>query len=265
MSVQIGKPCMRLGNPEMARILGEAMDSRSRLKDDAAEIDLWGKSKAQLPDTAVFVLAHEIYFQIDYFDQVIWFNRTDHRDELCVWTEPFTTLRSTLGNVARKDRGQVIMSCGQSASRVFSLPREGSFDASLVQLLGYFFYTAAGSGLRGMKHLAATGYLSSARYRLLLKEKEAADQRERDRHEAMCRTAKENETEIIQVARELNLYPEPAGTGPVQWYAKCPGTQHRLMITTSANQFGCGYCKVKGGVDQLRAFAEERLRRSRRA
>jgi len=26
------------------------------------------------------------------------------------------------------------------------------------------------------------------------------------------------------------------------------------MITTGEDQFGCGYCRVKGGVDELRDF-----------
>ena len=29
------------------------------------------------------------------------------------------------------------------------------------------------------------------------------------------------------------------------------------MITTGCDEFGCGYCRVKGGVDELRALVAE--------
>jgi len=66
------------------------------------------------------------------------------------------------------------------------------------------------------------------------------------------------ETEIIRVARELKLHPKPEGGGPFNWYARCPQTNHSLMISSKSDQFGCGYCRRKGGAEELREFVAER-------
>ena len=65
-------------------------------------------------------------------------------------------------------------------------------------------------------------------------------------------------SELVAVARELGLNPQPSGEGPHHWRAHCPGTHHSLMISSSSNQFGCGYCKVKGGAEELREFVAAR-------
>ncbi|MEQ6916643.1 hypothetical protein [Halomonas aquatica] len=36
------------------------------------------------------------------------------------------------------------------------------------------------------------------------------------------------------------------------------GKSHRLMFSSSSDQFGCGYCRVKGGPGELDALATER-------
>ena len=82
------------------------------------------------------------------------------------------------------------------------------------------------------------------------------------RANANAAKAKQNETEIITTARELGLNPTPAGTGPNHWHARCPQTKHNLYITASTNQFGCGWCKRKGGPDALRGFVAQRKARA---
>ena len=72
------------------------------------------------------------------------------------------------------------------------------------------------------------------------------------------RTAASIDTEIISVARELKLNPEPKGDSPTNWIAKCPGGKHWITIAPTSNQFGCDWCKVKGGPEELRSFAERR-------
>ena len=75
--------------------------------------------------------------------------------------------------------------------------------------------------------------------------------------------AREAETEIIKVARELGLSPEPTGEGPSYWFARCPGKihgktgNHVFFINAATNSFGCGWCHRKGGVEELRAFVME--------
>ena len=70
-----------------------------------------------------------------------------------------------------------------------------------------------------------------------------------------------NPSPIIQVATAFGLEPRPAGHDPDAWWASCPGGNHSLMITASPNQFGCGYCRRKGGPEELRTFCEDRGRK----
>ena len=61
------------------------------------------------------------------------------------------------------------------------------------------------------------------------------------------RKSEQNQTEIIHIARELELRPRPSGEIIDMWTAWCPGTGHRLFITASDNEFFCPWCKRKGG------------------
>jgi hypothetical protein len=63
---------------------------------------------------------------------------------------------------------------------------------------------------------------------------------------------------IVLAARECRLNPEPSGTSPIAWMARCPGTNHSLMIGADTNTWGCGWCKRKGGPEELKAFVVER-------
>ena len=70
--------------------------------------------------------------------------------------------------------------------------------------------------------------------------------------------ALKNETDIIRVARELKLQPEPTGEGRDSWQARCPETKHPIYIHAPVNEWFCGWCSRKGGIAELRAFVEER-------
>jgi hypothetical protein len=66
---------------------------------------------------------------------------------------------------------------------------------------------------------------------------------------------------IVQTATELRLGPEPTGGKVGNWLARCPGTNHTIMISSRREEFGCGYCKVKGGPEELRHVAGRRRSR----
>ena len=257
MSVQIGLSQLQLDNDTIIRITNAALDDQSRLNADEARIDLWGKKKTQLPDGAIPVLVHQVFCQIEWFDQIIWFNRTDERDELWVFTDFCTDVESRL--VARRplERADALLAFGQKVAPTISVPRAGSLDESLLSLLSAFFTTAAGA-IDSAERITATGYINKAHLHVILGCIDNYRERKRLEKEEYTRQAYDKQTEIIHVARELGLSPEPAGIGPVQWYARCPGTSHRLMITTGEDQFGCGYCRVNGGVAELKAFAAKR-------
>jgi len=72
------------------------------------------------------------------------------------------------------------------------------------------------------------------------------------------------EAPIIRVARQLKLAPTPAGTSEHAWLANCPGRGHTLMLAPLTNQFGCGYCRQKGGPRELQALYDSRYGRRQR-
>ena len=257
MSVQIGLAQLQLDNDTIIRITNAALNDQSRFNSDDAQIDLWGKKKAQLPDSAVPVLVHQVFCQIEWFDQIIWFNRTQERDELWVFTDFCTNLEARLLAQRSLDRTDCLLAFGQKVSCTISVPRSGSFDESLLGLLSVFFTTPAGA-IASVDRVIAAAYINKAHVRTLLSCIDGYRERKRVQSEEYSRQARENETEIIHVARELGLNPEPAGIGPIQWNARCPGARgHQIMITTSDDQFGCGYCRVRGGVEELRKFADK--------
>ena len=259
MSIQIGMAQLQLDNNAIARIADEALSDQSRVLSDEAEIDLWGKRKAALPGTAVPVLVQEVFFEVEWFDQVIWFNRDEHRDELWVFTDLETDIPIGLQEQPPLARESYLFTFGSEATCAISVPQSRLFDESLVELLSIFLSTAAGS-LYSVERVLATGHINKAHLRTLWRSIESYRERKRIEHKEFSRQARDNETEIICVARELGLSPVPAGTSPTQWHARCPVRRgHPLMISTSNDQFGCGYCRIRGGVDELRAFAAKEV------
>jgi hypothetical protein len=239
VSIQIGMAQLQLDNNAIARIADEALNDQSRVLSDDAQIDLWGKTKLPLPGTAVPVLVQEVFFQVEWFDQVIWFNRDEHRDELWVFTGLETDIPTGLREQPPLARKSYLYHFGSEATCAISVPRSRPFDESLVELLSIFISAAAGS-LYGIERVLATGHVNKAHLRTLWKCLESYRERKHIEHEEFSRQARDNETEIIRVARELGLHPEPAGTSPTQWYARCPVRRgHRL---------------VNGGVDELRSL-----------
>ena len=67
---------------------------------------------------------------------------------------------------------------------------------------------------------------------------------------------------IILYCAEKKLHPEPEDHSPDSWKANCPsGRQHQIMISTSSpssHSWGCGYCKKKGGLEELKQWVEKK-------
>lgn len=67
------------------------------------------------------------------------------------------------------------------------------------------------------------------------------------------------QNELIQYCYQAKLDPEPEGSSPTNWRAKCAsGGHHYMLISTQSNQWGCGYCKRKGGLVDLQKWVEEK-------
>ena len=63
---------------------------------------------------------------------------------------------------------------------------------------------------------------------------------------------------IISEATRLGLNPEPPLLNQQIWSAKCPGTSHKLYINANRNEFGCGYCQIKGNHQKLADLVKRR-------
>ena len=65
---------------------------------------------------------------------------------------------------------------------------------------------------------------------------------------------------VIRYCLEKKLQPEPEDHSPDSWKANCPsGRQHHIMISISSpssHNWGCGYCKKKGGLEELKQWVE---------
>ena len=65
---------------------------------------------------------------------------------------------------------------------------------------------------------------------------------------------------VIRYCFEKKLHPESEDHSPDSWKANCPsGRQHHIMISTSSpsnHNWGCGYCKKKGGLEELKQWVE---------
>ena len=130
-----------------------------------------------------------------------------------------------------------------------TVPSEGSLKEGCRRLFALWLRGAGRYFAPGK--LIQSGFLSKAQFKKILKEY----------HEELqenTRVAKTLEAEIIDVAKELGLHPRPEGTSRTNWVANCPNTHHWIMVAPTSNQFGCGYCRVKGGPPELRAFVDRR-------
>jgi hypothetical protein len=63
---------------------------------------------------------------------------------------------------------------------------------------------------------------------------------------------KHAEKEIVVFCDKEGLNPRPTNGDSEQWLANCPNGRHNIMIAVDTGEWGCGYCKKKGKLSQLR-------------
>jgi hypothetical protein len=194
------------------------------------------QSNEELPATAVLICTYRVSVWIDAYDvsvarddliEASYLNRTNERDEL--WTD--------------------IASIGPMHLAITVPARSEAKDVALELLDALFrsrveFMSATKFGRDGL-----IGKADFDRVIWKIRSELAANKQE---------ALRDGDAEIVIAARALHLHPEPSGIGPHHWQADCPGTKHALLIQSETNQFGCGYCRRKGGLEELRAFVLER-------
>lgn len=211
-----------------------------------------GKRKG-LPDDLRFACAIEMATSIDNFVEVSFYRRTRTRDEL--WAVIYYgTVEDTDGkwitelpsnNMSRPRLGDpYVLGIGCTVSA----PKQSEELSACLSLLTRAF--RGSTGFSDPLRMLVPGMVDETAFHGLVQRiKQEMDDNKRKAHE-------EN-TEIVKVAQELGLHPEPSGAGPDEWQASCPKGRHQLVIQATKNLFYCGYCRRGGGPDELRAFVKE--------
>lgn len=176
---------------------------------------------------------------VDY-DEACYLHRTQRRDELWVWRGSHDCMHDA-----------------ESEGRAVRRTRQGTDKDAAVALLELYLellteYTVV-KKFKGGRLMDLRGF------------EQILDNIKKRRDllaEASRQQALNTPSALVDACRELGLCPEPSGTNSHSWYANCPGTSHRLMVSTKGSheggEFGCGYCRVKGGVEELRALVAKR-------
>lgn len=206
-----------------------------------------------LPDDAVLACVYDLNLGIDTEGEAAFFRRTGTGDEL--WTVFPGNLRFIRRLIIRPaggtkpGRGAMRSIEPLSAGCAFAVPARGDETRSCCDLLGMLFFSRVGH--YWPEKFRAAGIIDEATYYGVKGEVE----REIDEN---MRRDRERETEIVALARDLGLSPGPTGTDPGYWNARCPGKRHPLLMKADVNEFFCGYCGRKGGMEELEAFVKER-------
>lgn len=193
------------------------------------EVDIWHKarraSRASGPRT--FVCTYVVDVGLDLMTESAWLIRHEDRTEL--WTCA-TYLRPGVSVVDHEPPTDDVEAA-----------------AALIDIR-----IRAGRGHESPVKFVEEGLLTAERFAGLC---------EAIRLEAEATRRKALEAEkapIVATSRELGLSPEPTPEHHDYWYAACPMTNHRLMLRASTSEYYCGYCKCKGGPEDLRALARSR-------
>ena len=208
--------------------------------------------RGPLPPDASFIGAWDLDVGIDTLHEALFLFRSERQDLL--WAFTSWSAEATGQYLARRETGDPdwaskTISCGCVAG----LPRRGSASDSATRLTRAL--------VAGRVHHAfprppwAAGLLSAPELQQIVCEVE--DELARNRKAAEDRQRR-GEAPIIRLARQLKLSPTPAGTSEHAWLANCPGRGHALMLAPLTNQFGCGYCRQKGGPRELQALYDSR-------
>ncbi len=250
----------RLDPATLARWEGEIQTPLPARPDEDDEIeiehDTWLKGEGNprpLPEDGVFVISYEAAAQgVAEYKEAVFFRRTTNRDE--IWT----ARDSGLGRLPY---------CNHQDTKV------GQFNESDFCMTGLAAWARRRGNARDAAYRLLSAHLDSVSHCSRMMEcqtwglfecsdyKAIVDQNHRRWKEARAESDRQRDTisaPILDTVRELGLHLEGAGHDPHSWNATCPGTNHSLVISSRSNEFGCGYCKVKGGVDELRALVAKR-------
>ena len=80
----------------------------------------------------------------------------------------------------------------------------------------------------------------------------------KDEKASFSNKAQKFRTPTIEYLDEAKYSPKPTGTDEHNWEATCPNSSnHKIMINTKSDSWGCGYCCRKGGLEELKDWIHE--------
>jgi hypothetical protein len=216
--------------------------------------NVWGKDEEcseVLPEDAVALCAYELFVMaILEMDQIAYIRQTARGDELWMVTAetPYENPnRASADEIAELET--LLLNQSRQAMRVLTMNHTDSVFRSGMFLLSEYFDAVC--GFYSPVKILAEGLLLRSDY-------EEINQRQNATIKRNQVAARKRETKIIKVATQLGLHPQPPLLNPEIWSAQCPGTRHQLYINARKNEFGCGYCGVKGNHEKLREFVKSR-------
>ena len=103
----------------------------------------------------------------------------------------------------------------------------------------------------GQPSFLKDGFLTEADYRQIINNIKG-------KHIKNEKEARKNESPLLKYISTLNLELKPKGDSAYNWISKCPnGRKHFLMISTRNDEWGCGYCRRKGKLEDLKKWVDE--------
>jgi hypothetical protein len=212
-------------------------------------------SPGSLPTKARAMLALQIVSAGFGFDVILYLNRTHDRDELWLLHMGEDGLHK---DYAALESGLISLDSylNSNFNELFCymvIARQDSEEDSSLFLLSTYCRGVIPFSAPG--RFIASGLVSKGAYDVVISaiNDEIAINRA---------DAENQESEIIETARKLGLKPEPPFLSPWIWSATCPGTRHKLYLSSKTNTFGCGYCGRKGGQNDLEQFVRGRRRQA---
>jgi len=220
-------------------------------------VDPWLKNSTDqmlIPDDAVLACVYGLDIGIDCISEAAYFRRSERGDEIWIAQGVDALLPHTLDDLD----GALVNTRADNLVRIgvaVTAPERGKRSDACVRILGDLICSRVGHAWP--TGLVIPGIVSEEDFDILVDGIECELQQNADK-------ARVHESAIVQVARELRLSPQPTGTGPHHWQARCPGASHFLLISSYSDEFGCGYCRRRGGVEELRLFVNERRNTGKR-
>jgi hypothetical protein len=211
-------------------------------------IALWPRGRDEVeifPDFLDRACEYDADIFVDHIRTWLYFERTGLFDVLYERNE----LDGAPPGDGEPDEGRHVV-----YARVAAIaPPEGRKAEAVLRMLGPVLRSQ--SGHAWPRRYVAGDLLSQTSFERVLEEID-------DERKALRAAAeRQRGSELVRAAQALGLDPQPTGNSAEGWYVNCPTRRpHRASARPKDGTWGCGYCRIGGGVQKLREGAARRRR-----